>query len=323
MKSKSVSLINSINRQKSNQKFLVSVSGGQDSISLFILFFCIENQHSLNLNLFWNNHLWHKNSFFITRHLFKLSFLFRKRIHNVIAVTSVKSELQARRWRLKSSRRLKSFYNYSVLIKGHTATDKIETLLLNLFRGTANTSPFSLTDSFFSFSQRQKRKVFFFYTCCPSPLLRSTGYATPKACWNYFVQVAAPVLQSTGCFSPSSQSTIEGKATTKRHSTTEIVLLTSCLFYPYLSSMLVKSLIKRSTKAEENKHCVVSCLNDSVQVATLLLSLLARRNRQDSTFTCVAKHDTFVAKHDRRESNTNNKKKYKRKIKPVVYSKSF
>ena len=178
MKSKSVSLINSVNKQESNQNFLMSVSGGQDSMCLFILFFCIENQHSLILNLLWNNHLWHKNSFFVARHLFKLSFLFKKRIHNVLAVNSVKSELKARKWRLKSSRRLSSFYNYSALVKGHTATDKVETLLLNLFRGTANTSPFTATDSFFNCSQRQKRKIFFFYGA-PSLVLQNIKKIRP------------------------------------------------------------------------------------------------------------------------------------------------
>ena len=124
MKLKSVSLINSIDKQKRKRNFLLSISGGQDSMCLFILFFCIRDRHSLMVDLLWNNHLWHKDSFFITHHLFKCSFLLKTKIYNAIAVTSVKNELQARRWRLKSSRRLQSFYKYSTIVKGHTATDK-------------------------------------------------------------------------------------------------------------------------------------------------------------------------------------------------------
>ena len=161
MKSRNINLTNLVSKQFSDENLLISFSGGQDSISLLVLLFIIQSQNSLNLNLLWNNHLWHKDSFFISRHVLKLSFLFKIAGHNTVTASSVKTELKARHWRLKSSRRLESFYNCQRIVQAHSGTDKIETLLLNLFRGTGNTSPFYLTDYFLSSSQKQKRKLFF------------------------------------------------------------------------------------------------------------------------------------------------------------------
>ena len=161
MKIKSINLIKLVSKQVSNENILIAFSGGQDSISLIILCFGIKSQNSLILNLLWNNHLWHKDSFFLARHTTKLGYLFQVALHSPITTTSVKTELGARHWRLKSSRRLQSFYNYHKIMQAHTGTDKIETLLLNLFRGTGNTSPFYFTDFLRYLSQKQTRKLYF------------------------------------------------------------------------------------------------------------------------------------------------------------------
>ena len=159
------------NKQKKNKNLLIAFSGGQDSVSLLVLLFGIQSQNSIKLNLLWNHHLWHKDSFFITRHILKLSFLFKISIHSAIAIRSVKTELQARQWRLKISRRLETFYKYQSIIKAHSGTDRTETLLLNLFRGTGNISPFYSTHFSLNFSQTQKRRLFFgllpFYSPTP------------------------------------------------------------------------------------------------------------------------------------------------------------
>ena len=147
--------------QGNNKNLLITFSGGQDSITLLVLLFGIQSQNLFKLNLLWNHHLWHKDSFFITRHILKLSFLFKITTHSAIATTSVKTELQARHWRLRASRRIKDFYKYEKVMQAHSSTDKIETLLLNLFRGTGNTSPFHSTDFKSCLSQTQKRKLIF------------------------------------------------------------------------------------------------------------------------------------------------------------------
>ena len=159
MKSRSVNIVNLISKQFNKKHLLVSFSGGQDSITLLILLAIIQSQNSLNLNILWNNHLWHKDSFFIARHVLKLSCLLKLTAHNVITTTSVKTELQARQWRSKASRRLQMFYKYHNIVQAHSGTDKIETLLLNLFRGTGNTCPFYSTDFLLNFSQNQKRTI--------------------------------------------------------------------------------------------------------------------------------------------------------------------
>ena len=149
------------NSNKNHKNLLITFSGGQDSITLLVLLFGIQSQNLLKLNALWNHHLWHKDSFFITRHILNLSFLFKISTHSAIATRSVKTEIQARQWRLKVSRRLSNFYKYQNVMQAHSGTDKIETLLLNLFRGTGNTSPFHSTDFSLNFSQTQKRKLIF------------------------------------------------------------------------------------------------------------------------------------------------------------------
>ena len=147
--------------KKNHKSLLITFSGGQDSVALLVLLFGIQSQNLLKLNILWNHHLWHKDSFFITRHILKLSFLFKISAHSAIATSSVKTEIQARQWRLKVSRRLSNFYKYQNVMQAHSGTDKIETLLLNLFRGTGNTSPFHSTNFSLNFSQTQKRKLIF------------------------------------------------------------------------------------------------------------------------------------------------------------------
>lgn len=160
MKSRSVHIVsNLINKEINNNNLLVAFSGGQDSITLLILLFMIQCQNSLKLNILWNHHLWHQDSFFITQHVSRLGFLLKLPVHNAIATSTVKSELQARQWRLKTALRLQNFYQYDHIVQAHSGTDKIETLLLNLFKGTGNTCPFYETDFVLDYSQTQKRKL--------------------------------------------------------------------------------------------------------------------------------------------------------------------
>ena len=140
---RSVDLINLIGKTtitnqliKKTERILLAISGGQDSICLLILFNQLYAQMELHLGLFWCHHLWQIDSFSLMRQMSKISFLFQ--FNGCFAIPSkfVPSELLARNWRHNSSYRICLFYNYSNISLAHSANDKVETILLNLMRGT-------------------------------------------------------------------------------------------------------------------------------------------------------------------------------------------
>lgn len=140
---RSVDLINSVSKKivvndliKKKDRILVSFSGGQDSIFLLFILNQLYSQMELNLALFWCHHLWQTDSFSLMQQIAKLSFLFQ--FNNCFAIPSkfISSELLARKWRYDCSYRVSSFYNYSKICLAHTSNDKVETLFLNLMRGT-------------------------------------------------------------------------------------------------------------------------------------------------------------------------------------------
>ena len=140
---RSVDLINSVSKKivannliKKKDRVLVSFSGGQDSICLLFLLNQLYSQMELNLALFWCHHLWQTDAFSLMQQSAKLSFLFQ--FNNCFAIPSniLSSELLARKWRYDCSYRVSSFYNHSKICLAHTSNDKVETLFLNLMRGT-------------------------------------------------------------------------------------------------------------------------------------------------------------------------------------------
>jgi tRNA(Ile)-lysidine synthetase-like protein len=141
---KNIDLINQIagklNEKKllqTNQNVLVSVSGGQDSSCLIILFLQLKKQWNLNVGLLWCNHLWQIDAFFITKHIFNICFLLNLPIYFNITIEKIFTEQTARNWRYEKFHRHYKFYSYDVILTGHTASDQIETLLFHLLRGSS------------------------------------------------------------------------------------------------------------------------------------------------------------------------------------------
>ncbi len=143
---RSVDLVNSIRKSlvtnqliKGTDKVLLSISGGQDSICLLVVFNQLHAQMELSLGLLWCHHLWQIDSFSLMRQMAKISYLFQLNSCFAITPKPVLSELLARNWRHNCSYRICFFYNYYKITLAHSANDKAETILLNLMRGTGVT----------------------------------------------------------------------------------------------------------------------------------------------------------------------------------------
>ena len=132
-------------RQTTKDKILLSISGGQDSICLLVILNQLSAQMEFKLGLVWCHHLWQIDSFSLMRQITKISYLFQLNSCFAITPKPIPSELLARNWRHDCSARICFFYNYYKMSLAHSASDKTETILLNLMRGTglAGLSPLS------------------------------------------------------------------------------------------------------------------------------------------------------------------------------------
>lgn len=129
---------------QSNGKILVSISAGQDSIFLYILFLLLKRQWNLYFGLIWFNHFWQKDSFYNFFHLTKLQILWNNPFYILLAPYKIYTEKESRFWRQESSTRLSKFYNYDRISIAHTGSDRIETLFFQLIRGTGSSGIRSL-----------------------------------------------------------------------------------------------------------------------------------------------------------------------------------
>ena len=116
---------------------LIAFSGGQDSICLIILIFQLAYQFNLYFNIILCNHFWSLENLYKLSHACKVSFIFNKKIFFALAIKKNFTEKNARFWRYSLIYRISQFYSYEITLTGHTKTDQIETLLLNLFRGSS------------------------------------------------------------------------------------------------------------------------------------------------------------------------------------------
>lgn len=146
MKNKQINIlqfVNIIRQNISNKKLLkpkehilVTISGGQDSICLWLILYLLQRQLNFKFDLIFCNHFWQTSSFFTMLHLTKCSYSLSSKILLVLPLKKVLSEQSARNWRSNKIERTFIFNKYSVCTQGHSKTDRIETILFNLFRGS-------------------------------------------------------------------------------------------------------------------------------------------------------------------------------------------
>jgi tRNA(Ile)-lysidine synthase len=119
-----------------NEKILITVSGGQDSMLLLTLLTHLQPFWNWQLAILHCDHRWQSNSFIYASQIYRLAFIFKKPIYIVISTLNLINETNARLWRYSNIYQICKKNKYASISLGHTKSDKLETLLLNCLRGT-------------------------------------------------------------------------------------------------------------------------------------------------------------------------------------------
>ena len=137
-----------MNKQHKIQYILVSISAGQDSICLIKLLETIKKNflNILQLQYIYIDHQWKKNSKSQINHIINYLKCSNSSLYIYEIKKECSSETQARihRYQILFNHAQKN--NNNILMTGHNLTDKIETFLQNLFKGTTIDGATSLSE---------------------------------------------------------------------------------------------------------------------------------------------------------------------------------
>lgn len=117
---------------------LLSVSAGQDSVCLLAIMEQMQAQQQSYVGTISCNHLWQEDSFYSLFHVSRVCLLLNQSFYfvSVVLRDTSSNESAARTWRHNMVQRVAGFYQYRAVWTGHTGSDRIETLLFNLMRGS-------------------------------------------------------------------------------------------------------------------------------------------------------------------------------------------
>ncbi|MBF2098541.1 MAG: tRNA lysidine(34) synthetase TilS [Gloeomargaritaceae cyanobacterium C42_A2020_066] len=115
---------------------LMAVSGGQDSLCLARILLDLRPAWGWQLTLAYCDHGWRRDSAATGDHLHQLAQAWGIPFVQVQANPSPQSEAAGRRWRYQALTTLAQDQGCTHVVTGHTASDRAETLLYNLVRGS-------------------------------------------------------------------------------------------------------------------------------------------------------------------------------------------
>lgn len=120
----------------SGAKILIAVSGGQDSVCLAQLLLDLQPLWAWDLSIVHCDHRWRSDSADNARHVRSIAQIWELPYYEIVAELDVSTEQKARNWRYESFTAIANSQNHSHIAVGHTATDRAETLIYNLARGS-------------------------------------------------------------------------------------------------------------------------------------------------------------------------------------------
>jgi tRNA(Ile)-lysidine synthase len=124
---------------------LVAVSGGQDSLCLLKLLVDLQPRFHWTLAIAHCDHLWSTDEG-IANHVQQIAADFGLPFYLKINPSpGQESEASARQWRYQALTEIANENGFSLLVTGHTSSDRAETLLYNLIRGSGTDGLVSLT----------------------------------------------------------------------------------------------------------------------------------------------------------------------------------
>jgi tRNA(Ile)-lysidine synthase len=119
-----------------NQRLLVAVSGGQDSLCLIKLLLDLQPKWGWDLAIAHCDHRWRPDSQANASHVESLAASWRISFYLQTATELINSEAAARNWRYQALCAIASGNHFNCIVTGHNQSDRAETLLYNLIRGT-------------------------------------------------------------------------------------------------------------------------------------------------------------------------------------------
>jgi tRNA(Ile)-lysidine synthase len=126
-------------------RVLIAVSGGQDSLALAQLMLDLRSRWDWDLGIAHCNHRWRPDADANALHVKTLAHQWGLDYWESIAPIPPPGEAAARQWRYGALTEIAQTHQYSYLLTGHTASDRAETLLYNLIRGSGTDGLAALT----------------------------------------------------------------------------------------------------------------------------------------------------------------------------------
>lgn len=119
-----------------NQSLLVALSGGQDSLCLIKLLLDLQSKWGWQIGIAHCNHRWRSDSEANANYVQQLAETWATAFYCATTEQPLKSEAHARQWRYQALQAIAQENNYTCIVTGHTQSDRAETLLYNLIRGS-------------------------------------------------------------------------------------------------------------------------------------------------------------------------------------------
>ncbi len=127
-----------------HSRILIALSGGQDSLCLTQLLVDLQPLWGWTLGIVHCDHRWRSDSAENAAHVDRLAQSWTLPCHGAVAQTDVSTEAKARAWRYEVFKQVATEERYDCVVTGHTRSDRAETLLYNLVRGSGTTGLQSL-----------------------------------------------------------------------------------------------------------------------------------------------------------------------------------